>query len=79
MLIRTVGLLLGLGLVSEGLYAAINPKGWSQHAAQLSEEYLPEPVKSSCLEYTRLSPDAIRLLAVGELVVGWMMLRLAKR
>jgi len=80
MLTRVLGIVTGLVLVGEGLYAAVNPKGWSEHAAQFAEDYsCCEPMKASCLEVTRLSPDTIRALAVWELGIGCLMLRLARR
>ena len=80
MLTRVLGIATGLVLVGEGLYAAVNPKGWSEHAAQFAEDYsCCEPMKAGCLELTRLSPDTIRMLAVWEVGIGCLMLRLARR
>jgi len=80
MLTRVLGIATGLVLVGEGLYAAVNPKGWSEHAAQFAEDYCRcESMKASCLELTRLSPDTIRMLAACEVGIGCLMLRLARR
>ena len=77
MLARVFGFGVGLGLVGAGLYELTMPKTWSQKAAELVDDYLPDPARSTCLEFTRLSPDAVRLMGVGKIIVGWMMVKMA--
>ena len=77
MLVRLVGFGMGLGLLGMGLYEMTMPKSWAQRTTEVAEDYLPEPACSAWLEFTRLSPDAIRLMGVGKTVVGWMMVKMA--
>ena len=78
MLSRFLGLIVGLAMVSEGVYAAVNPQGWSKFVNQTSES-MPEPVRSSCQEFSRLSDDSIRVLGACEAMIGWLMLKLVRR
>ena len=77
MIARFVGFATGLGLVGMGLYEVTMPQAWAQRAMELADDYLPEPARSTALEYTRLSPNAIRCLGIGKVLVGWIMVKMA--
>lgn len=78
-MVKLLGYVVGLFLVSEGATASTSPQTWSQMATRFAEDYLPDPIRETTLELTRLSPSAIRFLGVWEAVIGLLMLRLAKR
>ncbi len=77
MIARLVGFAMGMGLLGFGLYETVMPKTWAQRATEIGDDYLPEPARSTWLEFTRLSPDAIRLMGIGKIVIGWIMVKMA--
>ena len=77
MIARVLGFGMGLGLIGAGLYELTMPKTWAERATELVDDYLPDPARSTCLEYTRLSSDAIRLMGLGKIIVGWVMVKMA--
>lgn len=77
MIARLVGFGMGLGLLGMGLYEMTMPQTWARRATELAEDYLPDPARSTALEYARLSPDAIRVMGVGKIIVGWIMVKMA--
>ncbi len=77
MIARLVGFGLGVGLLGAGLYELTMPKDWAERTTEFAEDYLPDPARTAALEYTRLSPDAIRLMGIGKIIVGWVMVKMA--
>lgn len=77
MMARLIGFGVGIGLVGAGLYELTMPRTWSQRTAELADDYLPDPARSTCLEYTRLSTDAIRTMGAAKVVIGWIMVKMA--
>lgn len=77
MIARLMGFATGMGLIGMGLYELTMPQTWAQRATELADDYLPDPARSTALEYTRLSPDAIRAMGLGKVILGWIMVKMA--
>ncbi len=74
---RTLGYLLGILLLIDGVPAIFSPHYWVRFGERNLRGYLPEAALKTLLSFGNLSDNAVRVKALSEVVVGMMLISMA--
>ncbi|MHB1417845.1 MAG: hypothetical protein ACYC1C_21555 [Chloroflexota bacterium] len=74
---RGLGYLFGILLLADAIPSIFQPQFWVRYTERNLKGYLPGSVMRAMTEFSRLSDDTARGMAVVELVVGMTLLSLA--
>ncbi|MDA8216393.1 MAG: hypothetical protein M0Z94_02110 [Dehalococcoidales bacterium] len=74
---RGLGYLFGILMLVDAIPSIFQPQFWVRYTERNLKGYLPGSVMRTMTDFSRLSDDAVRGVAVLELIVGMMLLSLA--
>jgi len=74
---RTLGYLFGILLLTNGLPSIFSPHFWVRFSDRNLRGYLPGPTMQTIRDFGALSDNAVRALALVEIIVGVMLVFMA--